>query len=165
MELPGQGSDLSHSRDLGHSCNARSLSHCAGLGIEPASQRSQDAAHPILPQREFLHAENFKSPDRADEKGNWGTAYGVSMSQGCPIFLSGARWVDSKVHMETEPAKKKDTKQNSQGVCTRVTSFFHFQAVLKLCQKEFPGEFGCEDRGTTIDVIKFTEELKKVIQK
>lgn len=36
MELPRQGLDLSHSRDLSGSCgNARSLTHCAGPGIEP----------------------------------------------------------------------------------------------------------------------------------
>ena len=33
MEFPGQGSDLSHSVDLSHSCsNTGSLTHCAGLG-------------------------------------------------------------------------------------------------------------------------------------
>ena len=33
----GQGSDLSHSCDLRHSCgNAGFLTHCAGLGIKPA---------------------------------------------------------------------------------------------------------------------------------
>ena len=42
MELLGQGSNLSHGHDLSHSCsNARSLTHCARLGIKPASQRSQ----------------------------------------------------------------------------------------------------------------------------
>ena len=36
MELPGQGSDWSHSRDLSHSCgNTRALTHCAWLGIKP----------------------------------------------------------------------------------------------------------------------------------
>ena len=41
IELPGQGSDLSHSHDLSHSCsNARSLAHCARWGIEHASQCS-----------------------------------------------------------------------------------------------------------------------------
>ena len=38
MELPGQGSDPS--RSCG---NARSLTHCAGRGIEPVSLHSQDA--------------------------------------------------------------------------------------------------------------------------
>ena len=41
----GQGSDPSCSWDLSCSCgNARSLTHCARLGTEPASQRFQDAA-------------------------------------------------------------------------------------------------------------------------
>ena len=56
MEFPGQGSDLSHSwNDLSCSCgNAGSLTLCAGLGIEPASQCSRDAADPVVPQRELL---------------------------------------------------------------------------------------------------------------
>ena len=54
MELPGQGSDPSCSHRPGHGCaNARSLTHCAGLEIEPASQCSQDTADPTAPQREF----------------------------------------------------------------------------------------------------------------
>ena len=42
MEFLGQGSDPSCSGDLRHSCgsNIRSLTHCVGLGIEPASQGS-----------------------------------------------------------------------------------------------------------------------------
>ena len=48
MEFLGQGSDQ------GHSCgNARSLIHGAGPGIKPASQSSQDAAKPIVPQQEL----------------------------------------------------------------------------------------------------------------
>ena len=55
MEFLGQGPDPSHSCDLSHSCsNARSLTHCARLGIEPANQCSQDAADPIVPQQELL---------------------------------------------------------------------------------------------------------------
>ena len=50
MELPGRGSDLSC--ELSHSCgNARSLTHCAELGIKPMSQL---VAYPIAPQRELL---------------------------------------------------------------------------------------------------------------
>ena len=45
-ELPGQGSDLSSS-------HAGSLTHCAGLGIEPTSQHPQDTANPFSPQREL----------------------------------------------------------------------------------------------------------------
>ena len=41
----GRGSDPRHSFDLSHSCdNAGSLTHCAGPGIEPASQRSQETS-------------------------------------------------------------------------------------------------------------------------
>ena len=53
-EFPGQGSDLRCSCDLCRSCsNARSLTHCSGLGIEPVSQRYRDAADPIVPQQEL----------------------------------------------------------------------------------------------------------------
>ena len=63
MELPGQGSDLSHSRDLSHSCdNDGSLTHCAGLGIELVSQLFQDAPDPIEPQRELPRLLTFSIP-------------------------------------------------------------------------------------------------------
>ena len=52
MEFPSQRSDPSHRRDLS---NTGSLTHGARPGIEPASQRSQDAADPIAPQQEGLH--------------------------------------------------------------------------------------------------------------
>ena len=52
---PGIRSDLSCSCDLSHSYgNAGSLTHCAGLGLEPTSQPSQDAANPVVPQQELL---------------------------------------------------------------------------------------------------------------
>ena len=59
MEFLDQGSDPSCSHDLsrGYS-NARSLTHCAGPGIEPECQRFQNAADPLAPQRE-LHPLNF----------------------------------------------------------------------------------------------------------
>ena len=41
----GQGSDLS--------CSCSNTKSCARPGIEPASQRSQDATDPIAPQQEF----------------------------------------------------------------------------------------------------------------
>ena len=45
----------SHRCTLSHSgSNAGSLSHCAGMEMEPASQHSQDAANPVAPQRELL---------------------------------------------------------------------------------------------------------------
>ena len=54
-ELQGQTSDPSHSYKLSHSYgNTGSLTHWAGLGIEPVSQCSQDVADPIAPQRELL---------------------------------------------------------------------------------------------------------------
>ena len=54
---PQQGSDPSLSHDLSHSCgNARSLTHCARLGIKPVTHHSQDAADPIAPQWELLFA-------------------------------------------------------------------------------------------------------------
>lgn len=44
MELMGQGLDPSHSLKLSHGCgNTRSLTHSAGLGIEPPFQSSQVA--------------------------------------------------------------------------------------------------------------------------
>jgi len=50
-----QGSDLSHSCELSHSCgNAWILKPLCQARIQPASQRSQDAADPIVPQRELL---------------------------------------------------------------------------------------------------------------
>ena len=55
MEFPGQGSDPSCRFDLSHSCsNARSFTHCAGPGIKPASQQSQEAADPVTAQWELL---------------------------------------------------------------------------------------------------------------
>ena len=54
MELPGQGSDPSHSHNQSHSCgNTGSFTHCAGPGIEPASRCSREAADPAAPQREL----------------------------------------------------------------------------------------------------------------
>ena len=54
MELPGQGSDPSHSCNLSHSCgNPRSFTSCAGPGIEPVPQHSLNtAADPTEPQWE-----------------------------------------------------------------------------------------------------------------
>ena len=57
MEFPVWGSDLSCIFHRSHSCsNTGSLTHCAGLGIEPVSPCSRDAAHPDLfaLQRELL---------------------------------------------------------------------------------------------------------------
>ena len=38
----------------GHCCNSRSLTHCVGLGVEPASQCSRDTSDLIGPQQELL---------------------------------------------------------------------------------------------------------------
>ena len=52
--VPGPGSDPSHSCHLSHSSsNTRSLTHCRGPGVEPASQCSQDAADPVVPHWEL----------------------------------------------------------------------------------------------------------------
>ena len=55
MEFLDQGSDPSCSYDLCRSYSStRYLTHCAGLRIKPASQRSRDIVDPIVPQWEFL---------------------------------------------------------------------------------------------------------------
>ena len=55
MELPGKESDPSSSWGLCCSLNnAGSLSHNAGLGFKPVSQRSRDATNPVAPQWELL---------------------------------------------------------------------------------------------------------------
>ena len=64
MESQGQRSDPSHSPDPSRGCsNAGSLTHCAGPGIKPASQRSQDAANPILNSGWFLNS-GYSSEER-----------------------------------------------------------------------------------------------------
>ena len=47
MEFLGQGSDPSHSCNL--CSNEGSLTHYAGLGVEPASHCSQEAMDPVVP--------------------------------------------------------------------------------------------------------------------
>ena len=55
-----RGSDPSHSCNLSYSCdNARSSTHCAGLGIEPVSQCSRDTADLIAPQQELQNMHFF----------------------------------------------------------------------------------------------------------
>ena len=54
MELLSQGSDWSCSCELSRNCsNTGFLTHCAGLGITPKSQHSQDTADPVMPQWEL----------------------------------------------------------------------------------------------------------------
>ena len=57
------GSDLSHGHDchdLRGSCgNAGSPTHCARLGINPETQRSQDSTHPVVPQWELQYLLSF----------------------------------------------------------------------------------------------------------
>ena len=56
MELPSQGSDLSHSLELSHSSdNTKSLTCYARPGMEPTSQGFQDAAHPMPYQELFKY--------------------------------------------------------------------------------------------------------------
>ena len=58
LELPGQGSDRSHSCDLSYPCaNTRCIAHGVGPGIEPVSQCSQDTTSPFAPQRELQEAD------------------------------------------------------------------------------------------------------------
>ena len=58
---PGQGSEPNLTFHLRRSCsNAGSLTHCAGLGIKPASWHCRDTSNPITPQRELLGGQ-FKS--------------------------------------------------------------------------------------------------------
>ena len=53
--LLGQGSDLSHSRDLSRSCsNTGSLNCCASRGSN-LGPRAQEAANTAAPQRELPH--------------------------------------------------------------------------------------------------------------
>ena len=53
MELLAQGSDPSYSCNLSRRCGKAGFpTHYAGPGIEPVSQRFQDAADPIAPQQE-----------------------------------------------------------------------------------------------------------------
>ena len=52
MEFPGQGSDPSHSCNPGCCCNnMRPLTHCAGPGIKPVSQRTRDSTNPTALRR------------------------------------------------------------------------------------------------------------------
>ena len=54
MEFLGQGLDPCLNCDLHCSCgNSGSLIYCAGPGIEPASQHSQDATDSVVPQQDL----------------------------------------------------------------------------------------------------------------
>ena len=65
MVFLGQWSDPSHSCDLRSSCsNARSLTHCAVPGIEPASQHAQDTANPVVPQGTYFFGILYISKSR-----------------------------------------------------------------------------------------------------
>ena len=64
MEFLGQGSDPSHSHHLRPSCgHAGSLTHCAGLGIEPLSQCCRDIANPLPLPHNWNSFPIFKWPD------------------------------------------------------------------------------------------------------
>ena len=51
MEFVGQGSDPTCATAV---AALDPLTHCAGLGIEPASWSCRDALNPIVPQQELL---------------------------------------------------------------------------------------------------------------
>ena len=62
MEFLGQGSDPSPSLGLSCGCgNAGSSTHCAGPGVEPATQSSPKATDPIAPQWELQTFFFFKA--------------------------------------------------------------------------------------------------------
>lgn len=61
--FPGPGVDPSQSYELYHSYgNAGCLTHCAGLGIEPAPQSSTDATDVVASQQDLqdMHVLEFK---------------------------------------------------------------------------------------------------------
>ena len=73
MEFPDQGSDLTQSCKLSCSySNIGSLTHCAGPGIKPASQPSQDTTDPVVPQQEH--------PEQSFEKTNWMLLFSLNPS-------------------------------------------------------------------------------------
>lgn len=47
--------------------NIGSLTQCAWPGIEPATQRSQDAADPVAPQQELRHGVKTKKTSHSRE--------------------------------------------------------------------------------------------------
>ena len=70
--VPWPGISPSHSCDLCCSCsNARSLTHCAGLGIEPSSQCSRDTANPVAPPWELRDIVFLSSYKRLNN--SWGS--------------------------------------------------------------------------------------------
>ena len=70
MEFLGQGSDPRRSCDIHWSCgNARSLTHYAGPGIEPASQCSRDILIPLRHSRDLCRRASEPGPEpRVSEK-------------------------------------------------------------------------------------------------
>ena len=67
MEFLGQGSDLSHAASYATAVAARDpLTHCARLRIEPATQRSQDAAGPVSPQQELQNGVFLSAGDEEE---------------------------------------------------------------------------------------------------
>ena len=125
MVSPGQGSDPSLSCDLCHSCgNMGSLTHCARLGIKPASQCSQNATNPCVPQQELQDSLYSSSQDipysfkhhnlyanltiSHHKQGNWA----LRCSGSCPQTTAGKersknrtprcpfppRWEDHTIH-------------------------------------------------------------------
>lgn len=84
MEFLGQGSDLGHSHNLSCSCgNGGSLTHCAGLGSEPVSQRSQNTLHAVAPQPERAVFFLKKSPCHSWAR--WGVDLKVKSQPPFPV--------------------------------------------------------------------------------
>ena len=76
MEFPGQGSDLGHRHKLSLSySNSRFLTHSSRPGIEPASQRSQDAANLVVPQQELQSSILKRDPTCAFQSLSWGVMF------------------------------------------------------------------------------------------
>ena len=90
MEFPGQGSYLSYSHALicSHG-SAGSSTHCVGPGIEPAPQRSQDAANPIAPQQEVLLVFFFVRNLCISRKEGMGEVFGNSVSKKTGNYVEG----------------------------------------------------------------------------
>ena len=114
------GPEQSCSYNLSCSCrNARSLTHCAGLGIKPASQYSQDAANPLRHSRNsplFL----LLSPQRS--LALWSTPSNISSFLSLPQQL---------LHPET-PLKYKCEH------CLQVKNKL-LKTLLKIWPKSFSG--------------------------
>ena len=154
MEFPGQGSDLSYSCDLSHSCgNTRSLTHCAGPGIKPVSQCFQDATNPIVPQGKLLLQDFFFSP-RFSGPHSWHVEFprpGVESELQLPTYTTATATRDlscicdphhsSWQHRIADPL----SKTRDQTLILENTSRAHFccTTVGTPCPRTFNSIFNC----------------------